>query len=104
MLTPAMRASSTSAPPVIIANAVSTQVLPPPFLYLLPLLADTTIGLTLFGVITTGPCPELVERCPKRVAGTDAAAAAAAVVVRTNWRRVSFFTASSTSRQNRAPP
>src|SRR5207342_1556636 len=84
MLTPAMRASSTSAPPVIIEKAVSTQVLVPPFLYLLPLLAETTIGLTLFGVIMVGAWP-------KRVAGTDAAAAAAAVVVWTNWRRFSFF-------------
>ena len=43
MLTPAMRASRTSAPPVIMANAVSTQVLLPPFLNLLPLLDETTI-------------------------------------------------------------
>src|SRR6478752_4083539 len=84
MLTPAMRASSTSAPPVIIEKAVSTQVLAPPFLYLLPLLAETTIGLTLFGVIMVGAWPN-------RVAGTDAAAAAAAVVVWTNWRRLIFF-------------
>ena len=54
MLTPAIRASSTSAPPVIIANAVSTQVFAPPFLNLLPLLDETTTGLTLFGVIIVG--------------------------------------------------
>jgi len=34
MLTPAISASSTSAPPVIIENAFSTQVCAPPFLTL----------------------------------------------------------------------
>ena len=74
MLTPAIRASSTSAPPVIIANAVSTQVLLPPFLNLLPLFEETTTGLTLFGVIIVGAWP-------KRVLGIAAAAAPAAAVV-----------------------
>src|SRR3954464_15779919 len=84
MLTPAMRASRTSAPPVIIANAVSTQVLDPPFLNLWPLLEATTTGLTLFGVITVGDWRN-------RVLGIAAAAAPAAAVVWTNWRRFNFL-------------
>src|SRR4051812_37209684 len=92
MFTPATRASRTSAPPVIIAKAVSTQVFAPPFLNLLTLLDETTTGLTLLGVIITGLCPEVVEAWPSRDAGADTAAAAAAVVVCTNWRRFSFFT------------
>src|SRR6202795_350543 len=74
MLTPAMSASSTSEPPVIIANAVSRQVFVPPFLNLLPLLEEMTTGLTLFGVIIVGACAN-------NVPGTAAAAAAAAPVV-----------------------
>src|SRR5215208_6393968 len=81
MLTPAMRASRTSEPPVIIAKAVSTQVLLPPFLNLLPLFEETTTGLTLLGVIIVGACP-------KRVAGMAAAGG-----VGTIGRRFSFFTA-----------
>src|SRR3954468_8937466 len=88
MLTPATRASRTSAPPVIIAKAVSTQVFAPPFLNLWPLLEATTTGLTLFGVIMVGPCP-------KTAVGTAAAAAPAAAVVWTNSRRFIFFTPAS---------
>src|SRR3954470_22634820 len=80
MLTPATRASRTSAPPVIIAKAVSTHVFVPPFLNLLPLFDATTTGLTLFGVIIVGAWP-------KAVAGR----AATAAVAWTNWRRFSFF-------------
>src|SRR6185295_406446 len=86
MLTPATRASRTSAPPVIIAKAVSTQVLLPPFLNLLPLLDETTTGLTLFGVIIVGDCPKSVEGI-----------AAAAAVVWTNSRRFSFLLMSRSS-------
>jgi hypothetical protein len=47
--------------------------------------------LTLFGVIMTGACPELVEGRPNNVFGIAAAATVAAVVVWTNSRRFSFF-------------
>src|SRR3954467_453583 len=80
MLTPAISASRTSAPPVIIANAVSTHVLLPPFLNLLPLLDETTTGFAP-PVFTAGACP-------KSVVGI----AAAAAVVWTNWRRLILVT------------
>ena len=44
MLTPAIRASSTSAPCVIIVNAFCTHVMSPPFLNLLPLAEAITTG------------------------------------------------------------
>src|SRR5262245_55791646 len=83
MLTPAMRASSTSDPDVIMPNAVSTQVFVPPFLYRLPLFDATTTGLTLLGVMTVGACAK---------SGFAAAAAAtpAAAEVWTNSRRLSL--------------
>src|SRR5438128_10021680 len=83
MFTPAIRASSTSEPPVIIENAFSTPVCVPPFLNLLPFDDAITTGLTLFGVITVGAWPN---------SGLDADAAAtpAAVVVFTKSRRFSF--------------
>ena len=49
MLTPAIKASSTSEPPVIISNALATQVCPFSFFDLLPFDAAMTTGLTLFG-------------------------------------------------------
>src|SRR5581483_3227224 len=70
-------------PPVIIEKAFSTHVCVPPFLYLLPLLDETTTGFTLLGVIIVGPWA-------KRVFGVAAATPAAAVVC-TNSRRFSFF-------------
>src|SRR5687767_5931243 len=79
-----MSASSTSAPCIIVANAVSTQVLLPPFLYLCPLPDAMTTGLGRFCVRTAGACPELDEECPN--AGV-AAAARPAVLVATNSRR-----------------
>jgi hypothetical protein len=88
MVTPATRASSTSAPLVIIPNAFATQVMPSASFEVLPLPDATTTGLTLFGVITVGACP-------KSVFGTAAAATPAAVVVWTNSRRLSFFMPSS---------
>ena len=78
MLTPAITASSTSAPRVISANAVSMQVLSPPFLKLWPLPEAITTGLTRFLVIIVGACPK---------AGPAAAAASPAVLVTTNSRR-----------------
>src|SRR5437667_12774240 len=87
MLTPAVRASSTSEPPVIIANAVATQVAGPPFLYWLPLADATTAGLTVLGVITVGPWPNSLRGA--------AAAMPATAVVRTKSRRFSFFMTSS---------
>src|SRR3954466_11233559 len=89
MFTPAISASSTSDPPVIIWNAFSTQVCGPPFLNLLPLLEAITTGFTLFPVITLGAWPNNV------LGPAAAAAAAAAVVVWTNSRRFSFFMAFS---------
>src|SRR4029079_1667283 len=77
MLTPAISASRTSAPCIIRANAVSTQVLSPPFLYLWPLPDAMTTGLGRFCVIMVGDAPN---------AGL-AAAAKPAVLVTTNSRR-----------------
>src|SRR5215831_16040698 len=84
MLTPAMRASSTSAPAVIMPNAVSTQVLLPPFLKRLPLEEETTTGLTPFDVIIVGACAN-------RAFGMEAPATPAAVAVRTKSRRFNFL-------------
>src|SRR5436190_16867325 len=98
MLTPAISASSTSEPPVIIWNALATQVWFPPLVNLLPLAEEMTTGLTLFGVITVGPCPELVEGRPNTDFGVTATTPATAVV-RTKSRRFSLFIKSS--RRNR---
>src|ERR1051325_10917825 len=46
MLTPAMTASRTSAPSVIIVKALCTAVIGPPFLNLLPFADEITKGLT----------------------------------------------------------
>src|SRR5215204_3291464 len=46
MFTPAIRASKTSAPSVIIVNAFCTAVTVPPFLNRLPFAEETTSGLT----------------------------------------------------------
>src|SRR5262245_9174440 len=98
MLTPAMRASSTSAPLVIMEKAVSTQVFVPPFLKRLPFDEETTTGFTLFGVIIVGarPGPDCGSRPWLEARSGVAAATPAAVVICTNWRRLIFFTASST--------
>ena len=80
MLTPAMSASSTSEPLVIMPNAFSTQVTGPPFLNRCPLPEATTIGLTDFGVIIVGAWAN-AER-----AAADASPAA--VPVLTNSRRL----------------
>src|SRR5215470_12389081 len=82
MLTPATSASRTSAPPVIIENAFSTQVCAPPFLNLWPLLDAITSVLTPF-VITAGAWPNTVFGI--------AAAAIPATVVFTNFRRFGLF-------------
>src|SRR6476659_2101990 len=79
MLTPAIRASRTSLPAVIIAKAVSTQVLVPPFLKRCPLAEEITTGLTRLGVIIVGVWAEV---------RTWAAARPAAVPVSTNSRRL----------------
>ena len=79
MLTPAISASSTSAPLVIIAKAVSTQVLAPPFLNWWPLSEAITRGLARPFVIA-GACAAVAVRAA-------AAASPAAVPVRTNSRR-----------------
>ena len=103
MLTPAMSDSMTSLPDIISANAVSTPVLLPPFLYWLPLADAITAGLTAFFVTTAGACPALVEELPK--AGVLVAAAAIpAVLVTTNSRRdilsdVFWFTADTSTAQ-----
>src|SRR5262245_60905397 len=84
MATPATSASRTSAPSVIILNALATQVTPSASFDRLPLPEATTHGLTLFGVITVGAWL-------KSVFDEAAATTPAAVVVRTNSRRFSFF-------------
>src|SRR6188474_603811 len=88
METPATSASSTSAPPVIILNALATQVTPSASLDRLPFPDATTHGLTLFGVIIVGACP-------KRGFAAAAAATPAAAVDRTKSRRFGFFMSTS---------
>src|SRR6185436_20216040 len=78
MLTPAITASRTSLPSVIIANAVSTAVRVPPFLYLLPFDDEMTAGLTLLRIIMVGA----------RSNRGAAAASPAAVPLFTNSRRL----------------
>src|SRR5262245_43808455 len=78
MLTPAMSASRTSLPSVISANAVSTHVLAPPFLYLLPFDEEMTAGFTLLRIIMVGA----------RSSPGAAAASPAAVPAFTNSRRL----------------
>jgi hypothetical protein len=80
MLTPAISASSTSVPPVSAANAVSTQVLVPPFLKKLPFAEAMTSGFAV-RVFTAGAA------WPLAVEGTAAAATPAAPVFLTNSRR-----------------
>src|SRR5690349_17494109 len=54
MFTPAMTASSTSDPPVIIVNALWTAVIVPPFLKRLPFAEEITSGLTALCVRIVG--------------------------------------------------
>src|SRR2546429_1607413 len=54
MFTPAMTASSTSSPRVIIEKAFCTQVRLPPFLNLFPLADEMTRGLTAAGISIVG--------------------------------------------------
>ena len=57
MFTPAINASSTSAPPcVIMVKAFCTQVMSPPFLNLLPLADAITTGLIDFEFMIVGDC------------------------------------------------
>ena len=72
MLTPATRASSTSAPSTIIPNAFSTALCGPPFVKRMPLVSEITTGDTDCGVYTMG--------APSRVRGTAPATPAAAAV------------------------
>ena len=92
MLTPAMSASSTSAPPVIRPNAFSTPVTSPPFLNRLPLFDETTTGLTASGPSSAGAWPAR-GACGRRGRPVlaDAAAATTAALDRTNSRRFTRF-------------
>src|SRR5262245_11147279 len=93
MLTPAIRASRTSEPCVIISNALATHVCPLSFFERLPFDAAMTSGLTP-PVFTAGACPN---------SGFVAAATTpAAVVVCTNSRRLIFFVMGSPLRVRRA--
>ena len=67
----------------ILANAISTPVLSPPFLYRLPFDEEITTGFVLPGVMTAGACPNASR-------GPAAAASPAAVPVITNSRRFTF--------------
>ena len=71
MLMPAMIASSTSAPDVIIWNAFSTAHTGPPFFQRIPLTSETTTGFTE-PVRTAGACA-----CPCFPPGTNEAVASA---------------------------
>src|SRR5207247_1992424 len=95
MLTPAIRASRTSEPPVIISNARATHVRLPPFVNLLPFADEMTTGLTLFGVITVGAWPN-------SDLGVAAATPATPAVVRTKSRRFSFFMMASSTGPRRS--
>ena len=90
MLTPAMSASSTSAPPVIIENAVSTQVLRAAVLELVAVVRGDDDRLDALRRHHRRGLAEraLEDRRPR--GGTRRAAAA---VVWTNSRRFSFFMA-----------
>src|SRR5450759_3564460 len=85
MLTPAISDSRTSVPCIIIENAISMQVLSPPFLKMWPFPEAITVGCARFFVMIVGPCAGRVEGWPR--AGTAAAAASPAVLVTTNSRR-----------------
>src|SRR2546430_7250998 len=68
MFTPAIKASSTSAPPcVIIVNAFWTHVMSPPFLNLLPFAEAITTGLTGLEFMTVGACPRSARGVTARV-------------------------------------
>src|SRR4051794_28188106 len=79
MFTPAMSASRTSAPSVIIVNAFWTHVMSPPFLNLLPFADAMTSGLDALGLPTGGACAKRDRAAP--------AARVAPVVVRATSRR-----------------
>src|SRR4051812_3216411 len=68
MFTPAIKASRTSALPlVIIVNAFWTQVTSPPFLNLFPFADEITTGFTGFELITVGACPKSARDVTARV-------------------------------------
>ena len=79
MFTPAMSASSTSAPSVIIVQALWTQVISPPFLNLFPFADEITTGLLDLELIIFGLCA--------RSEVEALAASVAPIVVRTKSRR-----------------
>src|SRR4051812_3800666 len=59
MFTPAMSASSTSAPSCVISvNAFWTQVMSPPFLNLFPFADAITTGLAVLELVTVGAWPK----------------------------------------------
>ncbi len=88
-LTPAMRASRTSDPPVIMVKAFATPVMSPPFLYTFPLLEATTTGVTVFFTIIVGAWAG--GGAWAATALTEAAATTAAAPDSTNSRRFTFF-------------
>src|SRR2546421_4801689 len=80
MFTPAINASSTSAPPcVIMVKAFCTQVRSPPFLNLLPLADAITTGLIDFEFMIVGDCA-------KNARGATATVKPATALERTKWR------------------
>src|SRR2546428_13044273 len=80
MFTPAINASSTSAPAcVIMVKAFCTHVRSPPFLNLLPLADAITTGLIDFEFIIVGACA-------KRARGATATVKPTAALERTNRR------------------
>src|ERR1044071_6993639 len=83
MLTPAITASSTSEPPVIIVNAFCTPVTVPPFLKRLPLADEITSGLTALCVRIVGK-PQAWFLLAARVSPATA-------LVRMKSRRLIFF-------------
>src|SRR3984893_14346684 len=92
MLTPAIKASSTSEPRVIREKAFSTQVASPPFLNTLPLAEEMTTGRMPRGAITVGAWPDWLD-WPVNARGTAAARPAVAPAMMKSRRfRVSVMT------------
>src|SRR5690349_17016383 len=83
MFTPAITASSTSDPPVIIVNALCTAVIVPPFLKRLPLAEEMTSGLTAL-------CVRIVGK-PAACCFAAAKVRPATALLRMKSRRLIFF-------------
>src|SRR5437899_3204291 len=89
MFTPAITASSTSAPAVIILNALATQVSPSSSLDLLPFADETTTGLVARFVKIRGASPAAAKSVG--ATGTSLATSAPTPAAATNSLRLTLF-------------